>query len=388
MILNRGKFATHTARHWGPPSPLFAWVSRPEFRDVWWRGASGELVPARTFAGRDHRQEAGKRVNGAPTYMIKGPTMSASAEPLGEAIARRPLGHWLLLAALVLMWGSSFLFTKIAVAAMTPTSVVAGRLMLAAVVLGLVVAATRRRLGGGARAWLYFFAIALLGNCVPFWLISWGQQRIDSGLAGIFMAVMPITTLVLAHFFVRGERLNAAKTAGFALGFVGVIVLIGPDALLELRGTGTVLLYELAVLGAALLYAVNTILARRRPAGDSLAAAAAVMILASLIMVPAAVAGGTPWPTSVGAETAAALGFLGIASTAAATVVFFKLIALAGPTFVSLINYLIPVWAVAIGAIFLGERPEWAALGALAMILGGIGLSEFRGRGVGARRSR
>ena len=319
--------------------------------------------------------------------MIKGPTMSASAEPLGEAIARRPLGHWLLLAALVLMWGSSFLFTKIAVAAMTPTSVVAGRLMLAAVVLGLVVAATRRRLGGGPRAWLYFFAIALLGNCVPFWLISWGQQRIDSGLAGIFMVVMPITTLVLAHFFVRGERLNAAKTAGFALGFVGVIVLIGPDALLELRGTGTVLLYELAVLGAALLYAVNTILARRRPAGGSLAAAAAVMIVASLLMVPTALAGGTPWPTSVGAETAAALGFLGIASTAAATVVFFKLIALAGPTFVSLINYLIPVWAVVIGSIFLGERPQWAALGALAMILGGIGLSEFRGRSVGAPRA-
>ena len=294
---------------------------------------------------------------------------------------RRPLGHWLLLGALVVMWGSSFLFTKIAVAAMNPASVVAGRLVLAAAVLGVVLAATQRRLGGGPRAWLYVLAIALLGNCVPFWLISWGQQRIDSGLAGIFMAVMPITTLILAHFFVRGERLNAARTAGFMLGFVGVIVLIGPNALLELRGTGTGLLYELAVLGAAMLYAVNTILARRRPAGDSLAAAAAVMIVASLVMVTATWGSGTPWPTSVDGETAAALGFLGIASTAAATVVFFKLIDLAGPTFVSLINYLIPVWAVLVGAIFLGERPAWPALVALMLILGGIGLSEFRGRG-------
>ncbi len=312
--------------------------------------------------------------------MVKEPTSGGHAVAPEPATVRRPLGHWLLLAALVAMWGSSFLFTKIAVAAMAPASVVAGRLVLAAAVLGLVLVAARKPLAGGPRAWLFFLAIALIGNCVPFWLISWGQQRIDSGLAGILMAVMPMTTLVLAHFFVRGERLNGTRAAGFALGFLGVVALIGPDALLELRGTGTALLYELAVLGAAVLYAVNTIIARRRPAGDALVAAAAVMIVASLIMVPAAWSRGTPWPTTIGAEAAMALAFLGLASTAAATVVFFKLIALAGPTFVSLINYLIPVWAVLAGTIFLGERPEWAALGALVLILAGIGLSEFRGR--------
>ncbi len=318
--------------------------------------------------------------------MVKNSTPGNSAS--GErATRRRPLGHWLLLGALVIMWGSSFLFNKIAVAAMAPATVVAGRLVLAAAVLALVLVATRRTLAGGPRAWMFFVAIALVGNCVPFWLIAWGQQKIDSGLAGILMAVMPITTLVLAHFFVRGERLNGAKAAGFALGFLGVVVLIGPDAILELRGTGTVLLYELAVLGAAVLYAVNTIVARRRPEGDALAAAAAVMIVSSLIMVPTAWSGETPWPTTIGAKEAVALAFLGVASTAAATVVFFKLIALAGPTFVSLINYLIPVWAVLVGAIFLGESPEWAALGALALIFAGIGLSELRGRKVVAPRA-
>ena len=306
--------------------------------------------------------------------------MGDPAAPHGGAIGRRPIGHWLLLAALVLMWGSSFLFTKIAVAAMPPETVVAGRLVLATVILGLVLAATRRSLIGGRRAWLFFVAMALTGNCVPFWLISWGQQGIDSGLAGILMAVMPITTLVLAHFFVRGERLNGAKAMGFGLGFVGVVALVGPNALLELRGTGTALLYELAILGGAVLYAVNAIVARRRPKGDALAAAAGVMIVGSIIMVPAAFSGGAPWPATIGGEAAAALAFLGIASTAAATVVFFKLIAIAGPTFVSLINYLIPVWAVVVGAIFLGERPEWAALGALALILAGIALSELKGR--------
>jgi drug/metabolite transporter (DMT)-like permease len=318
------------------------------------------------------------------TNMVKGSKSGGAGETVERA--RRPLVHWLMLAALVVMWGSSFLFTKIAVAAMGPTTVVASRLVLAAAVLGLVLVATRTPLARGRRAWLFFLAIAVIGNCVPFWLISWGQQEIDSGLAGIFMAVMPITTLVLAHFFVRGERLTGTKAAGFALGFLGVVVLIGPDALLELRGSGTAILYELAVLGAAVLYGVNTIIARQRPKGDALVAAAAVTIVASIVMVPAAWVGGTPWPIAIGVEAAVALAVLGIASTAAATVIFFKLIALAGPTFVSLINYLIPLWAVAVGAIFLGERPEWAALGALGLILAGIGLSEFRGRRIAAPR--
>ena len=140
--------------------------------------------------------------------------------------AHRPLLHWLLLFALVAMWGSSFLFTKIAVAAIAPTDLVAGRFLLATATLAAVLAATRRRLPGSPRLWLFFLAMALMGNCIPFWLITWGQQRIDSGLAGILMAIMPLTTVMLAHFLVAGERLNRFKAAGFLLGFLGIVVLM------------------------------------------------------------------------------------------------------------------------------------------------------------------
>ena len=294
--------------------------------------------------------------------------------------AHRPISHWLLLFALVAMWGSSFLFTKIAVAAIAPTDLVAGRFVLASATLVAVLAATRRRLPGSLRLWLFFLAMALMGNCIPFWLITWGQQRIDSGLAGILMAIMPLMTVMLAHFLVAGERLNRFKAAGFLLGFLGIVVLMGPAVLLELSGSGTVLLSELAVLGGAVCYAVNTIIARRRPKSDALVAAAGVALVACLIMTPASALTGLPDPGEIPASAAIALAVLGVVSTATATVVYFKLIALAGPSFVSLINYLIPAWAVLIGTLFLGERPEWTALAGLAFILSGIALAETKGR--------
>jgi drug/metabolite transporter (DMT)-like permease len=293
----------------------------------------------------------------------------------------RPLGHWLLLFALVAMWGSAFMLTGIAVRAFSPTALVTIRLTLAALLLaGLVVA------GGNCwprtrRFWLFSLAIALVGNCVPFWLISFGQQRIDSGLAGILMGVMPLTTMVLAHFFVRGERLNPTKAGGFALGFGGLVVLIGPHALLEFRGHGTELLYELAVLGGAVCYAVSTIVARHRPPADPLVAAAGVMLAGSAVMLPF---GG--WPVRAQllvapAASLAAMLALAVVATAVGTVVFLRLVTIAGPSFTSFINYLIPVWALVMGVAFLDERPAATVVLGLALILSGIALGE-----VGARR--
>ena len=296
--------------------------------------------------------------------------------------ARRPLLHWLLLFALVAMWGSAFLFTKIAVAALAPADLVAGRFVLASAVLLGLLAATRRRLPSGGRLWLFLLAIALTGNCIPFWLIAWGQQEIDSGLAGILMAIMPLTTVMLAHFFVAGERLNRFKALGFLLGFLGIVVLIGPAALLEIQVGGTVLVSQLAVLGGAVCYAISAIIARHRPPSDALVAAVGVTLLACLITLPVSAADGLPDLSAVPAPALIALLVLGIVCTATATVVYFKLIALAGPSFLSLINYLIPAWAVLIGMVFLGERPEWTALAGLAFILAGIALAETKGRRV------
>ena len=300
---------------------------------------------------------------------------------------RRPLTHWLLLFALVAMWGTSFLLTKVAVAAIAALDLVAGRFVLGTAVLLALLIVTRRRLPAGGRLWLFIVAIALVGNCIPFLLISWGQQRIDSGLAGILMAIMPLTTVMLAHFFVAGERLNRFKAAGFLLGFLGIVVLMGPAVLLELSGSGAVLLSQLSVLGGAVCYAVNTIIARHRPKSDALVAAAGVSLVACLIMAPVSAATGLPDLSTIPAPALMALAGLGVVSTALATVVYFKLIALAGPSFLSLINYLIPAWAVLAGMLVLGERPDWTAFAGLALILCGIALAETKGRKAAEERA-
>jgi len=292
---------------------------------------------------------------------------------------RRPLLHWLLLFALVVMWGSSFAFTKVAVTALAPEAVVAARLAIAAVVLIVVGVALGRRVPVGRRLWAYSAAMAVVGNALPFVLISWGQQGISSGLAGILMAVMPLTTMVLAHVFVEGEQLTPVKVAGFVVGFLGVVVLIGPEALLALGGSRSALVSQLAVLGGAVCYAVNTILARRRPPADAIATAAGVTVIAAVLMVPVAAAGDARMTLDVPVPALVAVAVLGVMSTAVATVVYFRLVAAAGPSFLSQINYLIPVWAVGVGVTVMGEEPEWSALGGLVLVLAGIALSE-RGR--------
>jgi drug/metabolite transporter (DMT)-like permease len=298
----------------------------------------------------------------------------------------RPL-DWLLLAALVMMWGSSFLLTKIALSTLPPMTIVGGRLLIAAIVLLGVVYGAGKRLTTSKKLWSFLVVIAVIGNCLPFSLISWGQQQIDSGVAGILMAVMPLTTLFLAHFFVAGESIKMTKLVGFSLGFVGIVVLMGKDAINALQGSDTTLLAELAVLGGAFCYAVNTIISRRRPKGDAVVAAAGVTLVASSIMLPSASMLDAPWQLNPSLTSLIAVTVLGITSTGIATIIYFKLIESAGPTFLSLINYFIPLWAVTVGALFLGERPGWNALAALILILSGVALSQLPATPLDAQKS-
>jgi len=284
---------------------------------------------------------------------------------------------WALLLALTVMWGSAFLLTKVAVASLPPGWVVTGRLLLAAALL-LPLAAWRGELRRiGRRSWAYLTLIAILGNVLPFWLITWGQRSIDSGLSGILMAVMPLVVLALADRFVPGEHLTPRRLVGFTLGLAGVAVLLGPEAIQAQPAaaggaTPGALAAMLAVLGGAACYAVSAILARLRPAQGALPTAARVTLLAALMALPITAAVEGPLlraPTWT--ETTAVAG-LGVFSTATAAVVYFRLIASAGPSFAAQLNYLIPIWAVAMGALFLGESPRLTHLYGLALILGGI----------------
>jgi len=312
---------------------------------------------------------------------------------LSHGALRQGPAEWALLFTLVVLWGSSFMLVRVSLEAFTPLAVTAGRLLIGAGVLGLVLVAMRRRVSQQPRHWLFFLAMALLGNAAPFFLIAWGQVAIPSGLTGILMAVMPLAVLLMAHFLVAGERLTRRRLAGFALGFLGVVVLTGPDARAALVGREASFISQLAVLGAALCYGVAAIVARRGPVLHPVVVAAPVLAIAgtlvgALLLAAGAGAGGDSGAVAVhdpvGAWSAAAMLALGALSTGLATVVYFTLIARAGPTFLSLINYLIPVWAVVLGAVALDERLPPRAFVALALILAGLVLARWRsGRSAG-----
>jgi drug/metabolite transporter (DMT)-like permease len=300
----------------------------------------------------------------------------------------RPLSDWLLLGSLVAVWGTSFLVIDVAVETVPALSVAAGRIVSAAMLLLGALLATGRRLPRG-RVWAHYLALALMGNCLPFFLIGWGQERITSGLAGILMGVMPLTTLLLAHFFVPGEFLTRRNALGFVFGFGGVVVLTGPEALLELGGSPSELARQLAVLGGAVCYAINAVLARHLPPTDALVASATTLLLAAFVIAPLALAIDRPLALDVSGTSLAAVLWLGIVTTALATIVYYRLIASAGPTFFSYINFLIPIVALACGVALLGEPASARALLALALVLSGLAISQG-GRAVrpGARPGR
>jgi drug/metabolite transporter (DMT)-like permease len=285
---------------------------------------------------------------------------------------------WMLLLALVAMWGSSFMFNRIAVASLPPWTVVAGRIGIAALVLIVIIHALGKRLPPPGRAWAPFALIAVIGNAVPFYLITWGQQVVESALAGILMAMMPLATIVLAHFLIAGEHLTRQRAAGFATGFFGIVLLMGPAALAGIGGEAVRIISQLAVLGGALCYALQSVLTRLIVKGDVMVAAAGTLLVASVIVVPVALWLDRPWLLAPSASSAAAVVWLGVGPTAIATILYFMLIRSAGPSFMSLVNYLSPGVAVMLGLLVMGETPSANAYFGLALILAGIAVTQWR----------
>ncbi len=291
-------------------------------------------------------------------------------------MSARSARDWGLLLALSAMWGSAFLFIKLGVASVPPATLVAGRIVIGAIVLYVALRWRGLALPPFGAAWWPYAAIALAGNSAPFFLISWGQQVVDSALAGILMAIMPLTTLLLAHFFVAGERMTLWRTTGFVIGFSGIVVLMEPSALSAAGGN---LIAELAVLAGAVCYAANSVISRRLITTDFLVASTAVMVVATVMTLPLALWIDRPWTLAPSAGSVASIIWLGIGPTALATILYFQLIATAGPTFMALVNYFSPVVALAAGVALLGEQPGPAAFAGLGLILLGIAVSRRGG---------
>ena len=283
--------------------------------------------------------------------------------------------HVVLLFTLAMLWGTSFLVIKIGVGHMPALTLTALRLVTAAAVMVALALVVRTPLPSGVRAWVFCFVLAFFGNSLPFFLISWGEEGIQSGLAAILMAVMPLTTLVLAHFLIDGDRFKPQKIFGVALGFGGVVVLVGPAAL---EGLGGALLHQLAVAGGAICYAISVIIIKRMPPTPMIGRATLVLVFSVLQTAPPALylSGGVMPPISFEALWPAI--YLGIFPTAVATLVLFKLASEREPSFIAFQNYLVPVFGVAWGALLLDEVLSLKAIIALGLILCGIFIANRR----------
>lgn len=284
---------------------------------------------------------------------------------------------WLLFAGLVVAWGSSFAMSKIALQAIAPEWIAAARLFVGAAVLAFIAALQKTAIPTDGKHLATFAWLGLIGNAAPFLLITWGMQFISSGVAGLLMGTIPLIVVVLAHFTLPGERLNAPRIAGIALGFIGIIVLVGPENLKDLSANGPELLGQLAVVGGCLLYGINSISAKRLNLRGTVAISAGVLAAGAVMATLAALAQSPFDLLQKPPGSLLAVVGLGLIPTGLATVLWFKAVERTSPTFTSMSNYLVPVYALIFGALTLGETIHWNAVAALALILGGIGISRF-----------
>ncbi|WP_102222706.1 DMT family transporter [Acidimangrovimonas sediminis] len=281
---------------------------------------------------------------------------------------------WLLLALLGVIWGASFMGVKLALTGLGPAQVAAVRIGLAAVALTALAFALGKGLPplGHRRLWLHVIGMGLFSNAIPFLLLSWAQKSVTSGYAGITMAVVPLLVLPLAHVFVPGDQMTRKKAAGFALGFAGVAVLIGRDGFAS-SGAETETLARLACLGASACYAVGSIITRSAPPSNQISFGAGALIAASVVIVPVALLT-EPAPAPDLTSIAAAV-YLGLFPTALATLILVRIITSAGPSFLTQVNYQVPVWSVLFGSVLLGEPVPPAFVGALGLILAGLAVA-------------
>jgi drug/metabolite transporter (DMT)-like permease len=268
--------------------------------------------------------------------------------------------------------------TKVAVTAISASWTMALRLGFAALLLLPFALLTGRSLRMTRRDWLLFSYLALTGYVLPFFLISWGTRHIPSGISGLLMGAIPLFMVLAAHVFLPGDRLTLPRTIGFLFGFMGITVLIGDEAVHGLAASGPALLGQLAVLGGCLLYVAHGIAAKRFGVQEPIRQTALICGIAALFGILLAVMTAPAGLAEIPARAWLATFGLGLVPTAFASVIMYVLIERAGPTFTTLSNYLVPIFAVLLGAALFGEPLEWSVLAALGLVLTGIAISRIR----------
>jgi drug/metabolite transporter (DMT)-like permease len=276
---------------------------------------------------------------------------------------------------LAILWGGSFTFIKVSLEGLTPSQLVLARLLLGAAVLLGFAALRKVGLPRGTGLWGHVAVAALFGNVVPFLLLSYGEQTTGASIAGVIVGSTPLLTLVLATVALPTERATARKVVGVLVGFLGVVLVIAPwgEAPGSLGG-------QLACLGAAASYAAGFVYVRKHlsPRGlaplslaaAQLAAAAALQVLVTPFLA---------WePPELTGRVVASIVILGLLSTGLAYVLYFRLIGDLGAATASTVNYVVPVAAVLVSVLLLGEPVTWNLLAGGLVVLAAVAYAENR----------
>lgn len=306
--------------------------------------------------------------------------MQQRSTPAAHATLAMDAADWSALGLLSVLWGGSFLFYKVLASELPPLTTVLGRVAIGAAVLVLALSARGVTIRVPRVQWGRFVVLALLTNVIPFTLYAWGETRVSSGTASILNAMTPIFTVLVTGLVLRTEKLTGERIAGIACGFAGVAVLVGPEALI-----GQDMLGQFACLLAPVCYGFGTPWGRRITGLTPPQIACGQLITSTLLTLPMALIADRPW-TLASPSLAGWGALLGIAvlSTALAYILFFRILARAGATNLTLVTFLVPVTALALGYLILGERITAHALGGVALIA--CGLAAIDGRLLRFRR--
>lgn len=289
------------------------------------------------------------------------------------------LKEYLLLVLLAAIWGTSFSMIKIGVTEIGPATLTAGRLCTAALTLMIWLMLIRNdRLDLSIQALVSYAVIGLFGNALPFTLIGWSEQTLDSALTAVLMGIMPLFTVVMAHFFLEDEPFTSRALIGIGFGFTGLLVLLGFSVW---QDTGDELLAQITVLVASLSYAGVTIYVRRNVTASGIMVSTGAMAVGAMFSLVFAFVIENPTEMNWSMRAVVPMTLLGVFPTALASLLYFRLVRSLGATRFAQINYIIPVFGSLIGVFYMGEHTELRMWLALMLVLSGIFLVHGARRG-------
>ena len=276
---------------------------------------------------------------------------------------------YLIFFALGALWGSSVGAIKIALHGVTPLTVMSVRILLAGAALLLLIIIRKTPFIRGKQNWIKIFWMTFLGTIMPFFLVPWGQLQIDSSLASILLAVNPIFALILGHFFSDHESFTLRQLLAMLVGLAGVILVFGENAFSSINGN---ILAQLAVIVAGLGYTISGVITARIKGVSADSVSAAIFICASVFVLPLWLIMESPWNLHFETETLLALIHLGLVSTGIAYLMRYYILLRAGAVFLSYVAFIIPMFGILFGILFLGETLSVTTLGAVVLILSGV----------------